>query len=78
MTAVFPDIWPALPEIFLAVAGMALLLIGVFRGDGFTRPVSYLTVVVMLLAAVLAMGYGAGRVVTFNGLFVMDAFGVFM
>ncbi|WP_298370478.1 NADH-quinone oxidoreductase subunit NuoN [Azospirillum sp.] len=78
MTAVFPDIWPALPEIFLAVAGMALLLIGVFRGDGFTRPVSYLTVVVMLLAAILAMGYGAGRVVTFNGMFVMDAFGVFM
>ncbi|AWK85788.1 NADH-quinone oxidoreductase subunit NuoN [Azospirillum thermophilum] len=78
MTAVFPDIWPALPEIFLACAGMALLLIGVFRGDGFTRPVSYLAVVVMLLAAVLAMGYGTGRVVTFNGMFVMDAFGVFM
>ncbi|CAO3429890.1 NADH-quinone oxidoreductase subunit NuoN [Azospirillum doebereinerae] len=78
MTAVFPDIWPALPEIFLAVAGMALLLIGVFRGDGFTRPISYLTVVVMLFAAVLTMGYGSGRVVTFNGLFVMDGFAVFM
>ncbi|SMH52211.1 NADH-quinone oxidoreductase subunit NuoN [Azospirillum agricola] len=78
MTAVFPDIWPALPEIFLAAAAMALLMLGVFRGDGFTRPVSYLTVVVMLLAAVLTMGYGTGRVVTFNGLFVMDAFGVFM
>ncbi|WP_207458525.1 NADH-quinone oxidoreductase subunit NuoN [Azospirillum sp. SYSU D00513] len=78
MTATFPDIWPALPEIFLALSGMALLLIGVFRGDGFTRGVSYLTVVAMLLAAVLAMGYGSGRVVTFNGLFVMDAFGVFM
>ncbi len=78
MTAVFPDIWPALPEIFLAGAGMALLLIGVFRGDGFTRPVSYFAVVAMLLAAILAMGYGTGRVVTFNGMFVMDAFGVFM
>jgi NADH-quinone oxidoreductase subunit N len=78
MTAAFPDIWPALPEIFLAGASMALLIIGVLRGDSFTRPVSYLTVVAMLLAAVLTMGYGSGRVVTFNGLFVMDAFGVFM
>ena len=78
MTAVFPDIWPALPEIFLACAGMALLLIGVFRGDGFTRPIGYMTMVALLLAAILTMGYGSGRVVTFNGLFVMDAFGVFM
>lgn len=78
MTAEFPDIWPALPEIFIAVAAMALLLIGVFRGDRFTRPLSYITMVVMLLAAVLSLGYGTGRVVTFNGLFVMDAFAVFM
>ncbi|HYD64853.1 NADH-quinone oxidoreductase subunit NuoN [Azospirillum sp.] len=78
MIAQFPDLWPALPEIFLACAGMALLLIGVFNGDRFTRPVAYLAVVAMFLAAVLAAGYGTGRVVTFNGLFVMDAFGVFM
>lgn len=78
MIAPFPDLWPALPEIFLACAGMALLMLGVFRGDGFTRPVAYLSVVAMLFAAVLSMGYGTGRVVSFNGLFVMDAFAVFM
>ncbi|WP_029008465.1 NADH-quinone oxidoreductase subunit NuoN [Azospirillum halopraeferens] len=78
MLAEFPDLWPALPEIFLALAGMALLMLGVFRGDGFTRPVAYFTVVAMLFAAVLTLGLGEARVVTLNGLFVMDAFGVFM
>ncbi|WP_448187892.1 NADH-quinone oxidoreductase subunit NuoN [Azospirillum sp. sgz301742] len=78
MIAQFPNLWPALPEIFLAVAGMALLMLGVFRGDGATRPVAYLTVGALLFAAFLSLGYGSGRVVTFNGLFVMDAFGVFM
>ncbi|HYG84912.1 MAG TPA: NADH-quinone oxidoreductase subunit NuoN [Azospirillum sp.] len=78
MIAQFPDLWPALPEIFMAVAGMALLMLGVFRGDGTTRVVAYLAVGAMLFAAFLTMGYGSGRVVTFNGLFVMDAFGVFM
>ncbi|MGQ9365197.1 NADH-quinone oxidoreductase subunit NuoN [Azospirillum sp. ST 5-10] len=78
MLAQFPDLWPALPEIFLAVAGMALLMLGVFRGDGATRPVAYLAVVAMLFAAILSLGLGEARVVTFNGLFVMDAFAVFM
>ena len=77
MIAQFPDLWPALPEIFLAVAGMALLMLGVFR-EGSTRPVAYLTVGVLLFAAFLALTTGGARVVTFNGLFVMDAFGVFM
>jgi len=78
MIAQFPDLWPALPEIFLACAGMALLMLGVFRGEGSTRLVAYLTVGALLFAAFLSLGYGSGRVVTFNGLFVMDAFGVFM
>ncbi|PWC55859.1 NADH-quinone oxidoreductase subunit NuoN [Azospirillum sp. TSO22-1] len=78
MIAQFPDLWPALPEIFLACAGMALLMLGVFRGEGSTRMVAYLTVGALLFAAFLSLGYGSGRVVTFNGLFVMDAFGVFM
>ena len=37
---------PALPEIVLACAAMALLLIGVFRGEGSTRLVSWLAVAV--------------------------------
>lgn len=78
MIAPFPDLWPALPEIVLALSGLALLMLGVFRGDTSTRTVAYIAVVALLFAAVLSMGYGTGRAVTFNGLFVMDAFGVFV
>ena len=39
-----PDLAPALPEIILAVVAMALLMLGVFRGDGSTRTVSWLAV----------------------------------
>jgi NADH-quinone oxidoreductase subunit N len=76
--APFPDLWPALPEIFLALAGMALLMFGVFRGDGSTRSVAYLAIVVMATAAVLVLGQHSERLVTFNGLFVVDSFGAFM
>ena len=73
-----PNLIPALPEIFLAVAAMALLMLGVFRGDGSTRLVSWLGVAAMAVAAVIVLSLGATREVTFNGLFVMDSFGVFM
>ena len=36
----FPDLAPALPEILLAVGGMALLMFGVFTGDRSSRTVS--------------------------------------
>ena len=42
MPGVLPDLQPAVPEIFLACAGMALLMIGVFRGERSTATVSYL------------------------------------
>ncbi|MGO4127327.1 NADH-quinone oxidoreductase subunit NuoN [Inquilinus sp. YAF38] len=74
----FPDLMPALPEIFLACAGMALLLIGVFLGEKSTRIVASLAVMSFIIAgALLVMGPG-GRTVTFNGMFVADHFAVFM
>jgi len=77
MTTV-PDLLPALPEIFLACSGMALLMIGVFRGEGSTRFVSALAVVVLLVTAALVLGLGNERSVTFNGQFVADRFATFM
>ncbi|HSK39239.1 MAG TPA: NADH-quinone oxidoreductase subunit NuoN [Arenibaculum sp.] len=74
----FPDLMPALPEIFLALAAMALLMLGVFRGDGSTRLVCWLSVAALGAAALMVLGWGVERAVTFNGLFVMDRFAVFM
>ncbi|WP_207478834.1 NADH-quinone oxidoreductase subunit NuoN [Arenibaculum pallidiluteum] len=73
-----PNLIPALPEIFLAVAAMALLMLGVFRGDGSTRLVSWLSVAALVVAGGLVLAVGGPREVTLSGLFVMDRFGVFM
>ncbi|BBK42836.1 NADH-quinone oxidoreductase subunit N [Allostella vacuolata] len=73
----FPDLLPALPEILLAVGGMALLMFGVFTGDRSSRPIAWLAVLLMLVAgALVAFGGGAERV-TFFGAFVSDAFSSF-
>ena len=52
----------ALPEIFLAIAGMLLLMLGVFRGNGGTRLVLWLTVgsfvvVFVMVAGMMAVSY---------------------
>ena len=49
-----PDLSPALPEMVLAAAAMALLILGVWRGEGSTRLVSWLAIGVLVL--VLWMG----------------------
>src|SRR5579863_4684763 len=57
---------------------MALLLLGVFRGEGSTRLVSWLAVAVLLMVLVVAGLFEGERRVGFYGLFVTDAFAVFM
>ena len=69
---------PALPEIFLACAGMALLMVGAFRREDATRLVSGLTVASFVVTAVLLLSVAEERVVTMNGLFIVDGFAVYM
>ena len=74
----FPDLTPALPEIVLACAGMALLLVGVFR-DKSTTLVTWLAVASLAAAAVVMLVVHTGeRAETFGGQFVLDDFAVFM
>jgi NADH-quinone oxidoreductase subunit N len=73
-----PDLAPAVPEIALACAAMALLLLGVFRGEGSTRLVSWLSVAVLCAILVLTGIFGMERRVGFYGAFVTDPFAVFM
>jgi NADH-quinone oxidoreductase subunit N len=76
--AATPDFLPALPEIALACAAMLLLLVGVFRGEGSTRLVSWLSVLVLIGILVLTGRLGLGRQIAFYGMFVTDAFALFM
>src|SRR6185437_519432 len=76
-----PDFLPALPEIFLGVAAMALLILGVYQGERAAREVSWLSVAVLVidLGLVLApvLTHGAGAHVAFYGMFVTDGFSAF-
>lgn len=69
---------PALPELFLAVAGMFLLVAGVLRGNSATRPVSWGVMWSFVIAAFFLLGTEWDRVTLFNGMFVMDQFAGFM
>ena len=69
-----PNLLPALPEIVMACGAMALLMLGVFRGQAQSRLVTQGSLLLMLLTAALVMLQGGDRVETFSGGFVTDAF----
>jgi len=71
------DLWMALPEIFVALSAMTILMMGAFKGERGERSASILAVAALLFAAMLAIGYGGSQTVVFRGLFVVDAFAVF-
>jgi NADH-quinone oxidoreductase subunit N len=73
-----PDIASALPEIILAVGAMALLIFGAISGEKSTRAVSWLAIAVLIIALVVSVGQGGGRRLGFYGMFVTDAFALFM
>ena len=78
-----PDIIPALPELFLAIIIMALMMMGVFHKNGgiedikASRLISLLSVISLLLAVMLVWTLSGGRLVTFAGMFVSDTFAVY-
>ncbi|MSO97792.1 MAG: NADH-quinone oxidoreductase subunit NuoN [Rhodospirillaceae bacterium] len=73
MTAM-PNLVPAYPEMLLAIAGMALLMIGVFRKQDSTGLLTWLSVFAMAGAAALIVNGPQGPVKTFSDMFVVNAF----
>ena len=65
---------PALPEIVLAVGAMVLLMVGAFSGEKSALAVSGLAFVLLVIAAVIVYAAPGGRIVAFNGSFVIDDF----
>lgn len=63
----------ATPEIFMALAGMALLLFGVIRGDKSAQLVSWLAIAAMVVAGGLVFRQTESAVV-FHDMFAVDAF----
>ncbi len=80
----FPNLIPALPEIFLACAAMALLMVGVFqKADGpedaerVNRQVWMLSILSLALTGVLVLTVSGGKMLTFGELFITDDFAIF-
>ena len=66
-------IWTvALPELVLAVGVMALLMLGVFRGNKSTDMVGLLSALLLVVVLVLSLTNDTG--VAFDGLFIEDQF----
>jgi len=69
----------ALPELWLALVGMALLMLGVFAGDRASRLVSWLAVASFVVAGFLVVETApAHPTAAFAQLFIADRFGAFM
>ncbi len=69
---------PVLPELVLAVGAMALLMLGAYRGQGTTRLVNGLAVVLLIVVGILELTLPAGKLVTFGGGFIVDDFARFL
>ena len=67
----------ALPEIVVACSAMALLMLGVFRGNDSTRLVGGLAIGVLLATIWLVWQLPEGRNITFAGMFVVDGLAKF-
>jgi len=79
--ASLPYLTPALPEILLALGGLALLMYGVFQKDGdgaaearAARRTARAAIATLLVALVVVVALGKDRTLTFGGMFIVDAF----
>ncbi|OKO77397.1 NADH-quinone oxidoreductase subunit NuoN [Bradyrhizobium sp. NAS96.2] len=69
---------PVLPELVLAVGAMVLLMIGAYRGQGTTRLITTLAVLLLVATGALELWLPAGKLVTFGGSFIVDDFARFL
>src|SRR6186713_3181866 len=70
---------PVLPELVLAAGAMALLMLGAYRGgEGTTRIVTTLSILLLIVTGVLELMLPAGKLVTFGGSFIVDDFARFL
>ncbi len=76
--AQLPTLVPLLPEFVLGLGAMALLLIGVFRGEGTGRFVDYAAIALLVIAGAILVMLPAGKLTTFGGSFVVDDFARFL
>ncbi len=65
---------PLLPELFLAITGMGLLMVGAFRGNDSTPMISYAAAAGILISLVIMTQVSWQDAITLNGMFRFDDF----
>ena len=76
---ILPNLEYAASEMFVAVAAMVLLMIGVFRGEGSFRLVSVLSILALVAAAAIAIWMSPGESRSaFAGMFVSNGYTTFL
>lgn len=65
---------PLLPELFLAISAMGLLLIGAFHGNESTRIVSWFSAFCLAMAMFILSRLDTSSVPVLNGMFTLDTF----
>src|SRR5579883_3448733 len=73
-----PGLVPILPEIVLALGAMALLMLGVYRSGRTVQLIDGAAIVLLIIAGVVVLLLPAGKLVTFDGSFVVDGFARFL
>ena len=69
---------PLLPEIFLAISGMGLLIVGVSQGNDSTRVICWASAFAFVLTATVLLGLSWNSQVVLNGMFTFDQFAGFL
>jgi NADH-quinone oxidoreductase subunit N len=77
-TAHLARLVPLLPEIVLGFGAMALLMLGVFRGERSGRIVDVAAIGLLLIAGLILLLLPAGKLTTFGGSFIVDDFARFL
>ncbi|HSS85110.1 MAG TPA: NADH-quinone oxidoreductase subunit NuoN, partial [Reyranella sp.] len=69
---------PLLPELLLGVGAMTLLILGVYRSEEAGRLIDAASVALLVIAGLIVLVLPEGRLVAFNGSFVVDDFARFL
>ena len=77
--AIIPDLMPALPEIIIAIVALSSLMFGVFvERANIAQTISYVSIIILLLAIPLMFIFTDGRASTFGGAFVVDGYTIYI
>src|SRR5271154_3626331 len=71
-------LYPLLPEIVLGLGAMALLMLGAYGDARTARAIDILAIALLIAAGVILYLLPAGKLVSFNGSFVVDNFARFL